>query len=349
MALAPQSMFPPNIRRRFPLRMYEILAITNLVAVHLFLARTGMAPPFGEFIDTLATYVPQFLILIALGIAVRTVRATFSGALGPWLARLRRWRWWIETLRLTLAIGLVLHAYAFVKVLLPLATSRQADALLWEIDRALLFGHSPSVLFLELFSGPTSLRLVDWTYEHLFQWSLYGAIAFGLSSPSNRLRVALTSAMSWLWVCGGWLYYTLPSLGPIYAFPEIWAAHEQYLIRSRHLQSELLRNFTNVLHTARTGQPRPIHIMYGIAAFPSLHVAFQSFLALFAARAAPRWTLTATLIAGTIFLGSVVTGWHYLVDAVAGVIMAIVCSLAISRTYRLPRHRQLIEMAPRFS
>lgn len=332
----------PRVVRARTIRLYEILALVNLIAVHLFLQRTRMAPPFLDLIDTLVEYLPQFLYLMAGGMVARGVWAATRGRFRRWVRRLRRWRWWVETLRLIVTIGIVLHAYSFLKVLMPLATSRQADALLWKIDRLLLFGHSPNVLFLELFAHPSSLLFVDWTYEHVFQWSLYLALALGLSAPSNRVRVSLVSAMTWLWVSGGWLYYTLPSLGPAYAFPEVWAAHREALARSTYLQSELMRNFQNVLHTARTGQPRPIAIMYGIAAFPSLHVAFQTYLALWLRRVAPAWGPLAIAAAIVIFVGSVVTGWHYLVDSLAGVAMALIVWALIVPNLDLTRFRGTI-------
>lgn len=331
----------PRAVRARTLRSYEILALLNLIAVHLFLQRTRMAPPFLEFLDTLAQFVPQITYLAAAGLAARGVVAALRGRFRPWLRRLRRWRWWLETIRLIATVGIVLHAYSFLKVLMPLATSRQADAILWNLDRLLLFGYSPNVLFLELFSNPTALLVVDWTYEHVFQWSLYLALALGLSAPSDRVRVSLVSAMTWLWIVGGWLYYTLPSLGPAYAFPEVWAAHREALSRSFFLQSELMRNFQNVLHTAHTGQPRPIHIMYGIAAFPSLHVAFQTFLALYVRALAPIWGPLAITAAIVIFVGSVVTGWHYLADSLAGALMAAMLYALLNRSYGISRYYRL--------
>lgn len=328
----------PRVARARTIRPYEVVALLNLVAVHLFLQRTRMAPPFLELVGTLVEFVPRFLYLAAVGLVARGAWAAVRGRFRPWLRRLRRWRWWLEMMRLVVTIGVVLHAYAFLKVLMPLATTRRADALLWDIDRMLLFGHSPNVLFLELFSTPSALFLIDWTYEHVFQWSLYLALALGLSAPSNRVRVSLVSAMTWLWIAGGWLYYTLPSLGPAYAFPEVWAAHRDALSRSIYLQGELMKNFQNVLHTARTGQPRPIAIMYGIAAFPSLHVAFQTYLALWLRRLAPAWGPLAIVAAIVIFVGSVVTGWHYLVDSLVGALLGLGVYRASSLSEEPVRH-----------
>ena len=57
-----------------------------------------------------------------------------------------------------------------------------------------------------------------------------------------------------------------------------------------------------------------------------------------------RWRLLFTLIALIIFLGSVITGWHYLIDSIAGVILAILCYLAVA----IPQRRKafLVANAP---
>jgi hypothetical protein len=38
-----------------------------------------------------------------------------------------------------------------------------------------------------------------------------------------------------------------------------------------------------------------------------------------------------------IVLGSVITGWHYLVDAYAGLLLGLVSYWPIARAYRIPR------------
>ena len=60
-----------------------------------------------------------------------------------------------------------------------------------------------------------------------------------------------------------------------------------------------------------------LDIMLGVAAFPSMHVAFQTFVALWVRRFSPRVSLFFFLLLTATFLGSIVTGWHYLIDSLA--------------------------------
>ncbi len=82
-----------------------------------------------------------------------------------------------------------------------------------------------------------------------------------------------------------------------------------------------------------------INILLGIAAFPSLHVAFQALLWL-CVRRLSQW---GGIVFGVAFVimsfGSVITGWHYLIDALAGVAMAVPCYWAFfARLFRFPEH-----------
>ena len=54
-----------------------------------------------------------------------------------------------------------------------------------------------------------------------------------------------------------------------------------------------------------------------------------------------RWRLLFGLITLIIFLGSIVTGWHYLIDSIAGIALAVVCYLAIA----IPQRRKTFATA----
>jgi hypothetical protein len=54
-----------------------------------------------------------------------------------------------------------------------------------------------------------------------------------------------------------------------------------------------------------------------------------------------RWRLLFGVITLIIFLGSIITGWHYLIDSIAGIILAVICYLAIA----IPQRRKLFAIA----
>jgi membrane-associated phospholipid phosphatase len=45
-----------------------------------------------------------------------------------------------------------------------------------------------------------------------------------------------------------------------------------------------------------------------------------------------------------IFIGSVVTGWHYLIDSIAGLVLAYISYVIFARIYRLDRWLKLGEI-----
>jgi hypothetical protein len=211
----------------------------------------------------------------------------------------------------------------------PLLHHRLYDETFWNIDRTLFFGFSPNVFFLDLFSHPLALRAVDWTYANVFLASLFigGAVVF--SSPDPKLRIGFVNANATMWLIGSWLYLAFPTLGPAYRFPEVWLPLAQSLPQTQFLQRLLMTNYQNFLHIAE--RPAPVSLLLGIGAFPSLHTAYEFLLFLWL-RGVSRWArLLFAVFTLTIFIGSIVTGWHYMVDAVAGVVLAGGCYWIFSR------------------
>jgi len=71
-------------------------------------------------------------------------------------------------------------------------------------------------------------------------------------------------------------------------------------------------------------------VFLGIAAFPSLHVAFEFLVWLWLRRVWRAGAMLFAIFTVLIFLGSVVTGWHYLIDALAGLALAFVAYAAVA-------------------
>jgi hypothetical protein len=187
----------------------------------------------------------------------------------------------------------------------------------------LFFGVAPTTFLLDVFGVPSFLRVIDWAYANIFFVSASIAFAWALSHPERRIRVAFANGNALLWICGGWLYLLVPSLGPALRFPEVWFAHSEALRLTQGLQAILMRNYQNVIrawHGAAVTEP--IRIVFGIGAFPSLHVAFQMYVFLWTRRVWRTGQVLFGVFAFTIFLGSMITGWHYLIDSLFGLGMA---------------------------
>ena len=314
--------------------MHEILILTNVIFVHLFLTTFEVALPLDLPLVFVKEISPAFARMTIIGLAIRFVCALLLGRGIRFLESIASVKWAVETFRLIVSASLGLYCYLHLKIFIPLVTSRVSDQFLWDLDRLLFGGLSPNVFFLNVFGDPKALFVVDWTYHHVFRMFLYGILILGFSSPVNRVRIALVGAKTLMWIVGAWSYYVFPSMGPAYRFADVWSDSFQYMPLTRIWQARLLDSYQAILGL-KEGVINP---WYGIGAFPSLHVALHVFCALIMrlySRIAGVLGIVAAII---IFVGSIVSGWHYLVDSVAGVAIGILFFMFLVRYYRYDRY-----------
>ena len=306
---------------------FEIFTVVNFVIIQVLLWRITRAPLLTITI-TFVTLLPVFLLQTLAGIGVRTL--VLRARRSDYIAVIRSRRWITDCVRIILFSALSVHVYGWIKLSVPLLHPQLFDSELWNADRAIFFGHSPNIFFLNLFS--TSLRFFDWTYANVFIASINVASAYFLSDPDERLRLGFMNSNTLMWISGAWLYMLIPSLGPAYRFPSVWLPLSAMLGNTQQLQRILMTNYQHVLHNQQ------VNILLGIAAFPSLHVAFEMLVTLWLRG---RWRLLFAVITLIIFLGSVITGWHYLIDSLAGVLLALICYLVIA----IPQRRKTLTPA----
>jgi len=127
----------------------------------------------------------------------------------------------------------------------------------------------------------------------------------------------------------------IPSLGPAFRFPDVWLPFANGLALTQNFQALLMKNYRSVLRLPTGGSISNIQLMFGVAAFPSLHVAFQMFAFLWMRRLWIYGEIVFGIFAFVILIGSVVTGWHYLIDGIAGIVMAVVCYAAAASMWRI--------------
>jgi hypothetical protein len=312
-------------RGRLKIHLFELVILANVAALHALLHAEGLGIRFVALRHTVAVAAQALLPLFFAGWLFRLAYSAATGRLRQYLRRTFTWSWLFLTLRLLLSTTLVIHVYGWLKGLLRLLRPRLYDQLLWDVDRWTFFGLSPNVFSLHALGEPAVLRTIDAGYGAVFFATMAASIPFFLPLASDRLRVAWATGYSLLWLAGAWLYYLLPALGPCYAFPEVWQPFAEHLPKAAASQAFLFRNY-QLVPLIEQGVIHPdFNLMAGIAAFPSLHVASQAFLALWARRLLPRLRLVFDLSVVLIFVGSVVTGWHYLVDSVAGAVLGWAC------------------------
>ncbi|HJW94454.1 MAG TPA: phosphatase PAP2 family protein [Thermoanaerobaculia bacterium] len=318
---------------------YEIIIVANLLLIHALLMRNTNSV-LTSLPLTMITALPSMVIQALIAILVRLAIAYYRGNAAEYLREIRKPAWILEASRLIFGAALMLHVYGWIKLAIPLLHPRLFDQQLWELDRSIFFGISPNIFFLNLFSNPVALRAIDYSYAYIFVTGLCVSVGYFVSSPSKRLQVAFITGHSILWLAGAWLYVLIPALGPAYRFPDIWMQYSHELRITQSLQAQLWTNYANVLKIPYGGHA-PLNILLGIAAFPSLHVAFQLFIFLWFRRLWTWGEVTFAIFVLFIFLGAMITGWHYLTDLIAGLLLAWLTWVITSRRYKILRFTHL--------
>ena len=313
---------------------FEIFTVLNFVVIQWLLWRITRAP-LTTLVHVLLVFVPGFAIQAAAGVAIR---ALVSRRRGRYFAIIRSRQWLADTARIVIFSAFSVQTYCWIKLAVPLLHPRLFDQQLWTLDQALMFGHSPNIFLVNLFSSPAALRSVDWSYANVFYASLVLAGVFFASSPNRRVRLAFIDSNIAMWLIGAWLYVLVPSLGPAFRFPDVWVPLAAMFAKTQQMQRLLVSNYTAILKF-RQGIIRPVNILFGIAAFPSLHVAFEVLVFLWMRRLWRYGEIVFGIFGVVIFIGSMVTGWHYLVDGIAGAILAACCYVVATRQYGITEKR----------
>jgi hypothetical protein len=323
-----------NRQPRWRPYFFEIVTLANFIVIFVLVAPanpivlTSIPETFMSFIPTLTTYA-------AIGVAIRAAIAWYQGELRAYFRIIRSAGWLIDTVRLVLFGSLMVHTYFWIKLVVPLFHPTLYDQELWNLEQRMFLGYSPNIFLLDLFSQRIVLTAIDWSYARIFFVSMSVAFMFFLSAPSRRLRAAFASGNTLLWLSGAWLYMLVPSLGPALRFPDVWLPFANGLTLTQHFQAILMQNYRAVARLPGGGKISDIQLMFGVAAFPSLHVAFQTFVFLWMRRVWVYGEIVFGVFALVILIGSVVTGWHYLIDGLAGIVLAAICYRVAASMWRI--------------
>lgn len=187
-----------------------------------------------------------------------------------------------------------------------------ADPFLAKVDRA-IFGEDAWRWTNAVFGWaflPLSLLYATWLFG---QVATTTAVLF--SRPSQRKSQALIAHVLMWFVLGIVLAYALSSAGPVF-YDQVYGGMEFRGLGGMLARSTLTAGADQYLwhvHQANT-----VQFAAGISAMPSMHVAGATWLALVLSAACPRLRPACYLYVGMIYLGSMMTGWHYSLDGIVG-------------------------------
>jgi membrane-associated phospholipid phosphatase len=261
-------------------------------------------------------------LILALMFALDVVPRALRRARGPrdFAAATRavvgeRWSWRRAGLVFVglMSFYLTYVAYRNLKSFLPFVRDGRADAALLDLDAAMAFGSDPAQVLHALLGTGISAHVLSIGYVFFLVFVPLSLGAALVWTRDLRRGYFWVTALCINWVLGALSYYVLPSLGPVYVRPELFA--DLPFTEVTRLQTQLLTHRVEVL-----ASPHGTQNLHGIAAFASLHVAIVFSAALVAhlirTRRLLRWSLWAFLV--MTILATIYFGWHYLIDDVAG-------------------------------
>lgn len=288
--------------------------------------------PGGEILRSrIALSLGIFLVLALVDAAMRTGRSGWSVRR---LGAVLRDRWDRRRLILAMAGLLAYHLVYFCYHNLKSwdVFNKPRDQMLLRWDRWLFFGHSPAVLLHDLLGQHVAAYILVVIYE---SFSVLMSISFVASLVfTQRIRdgyVFIASAL-WVWILGVGSYYLIPSLGPFHAAPQEFAGLPHTMVQDT--QTLYMAQRANLL-----AHPHAAGAFAQISAFASLHVAVTSLILLMAYYYRLRWAVRAMtlFLIGTV-LATIYLGWHFAVDDVAGLAIALI-GVTLGRLMIYPRGR----------
>lgn len=302
--------------------IWRVVAVVAVFAVVTFLRSRQVDIPLRDphgklFRAKLPDTALVVLIMVAVDIVVRWLRSRREGRSLWQVARTR----WTPYRILMIAAGLVLYfvvylCYRNLKSWDVFLTPKDDMLLRW--DRWLFFGHSPAVLLHDLLGQDLAARVLAPLYES-FSTVVTLALAASLAfTPTVRSAYVFVVSAMWAWILGVVSYYLIPSLGPFHSAPEEFAGLTRTSIQST--QELYVEGRANLLANPELG-----HSFAQISAFASLHCALTCLIWLMARYYGLRvlsWVAFAFLC--TTVVATVYLGWHFAVDDIAGIVIAVV-------------------------
>jgi hypothetical protein len=230
--------------------------------------------------------------------------------------------------RITLVVlGLVCFyvtyvSYRNLKNFLPFvrgAESRiQGDYELHKLDQWLLFGNDPALLLHDLLGTTVTAHVLSWVYLIFLPMVPISVTIWLVWSRNVSFGYWFVTSQCICWTLGTASYYMIPTLGPNFAFPFLYADLDTTGVSA--LQDALFWGRYSVRFDPFANG------VQSVAGFASLHVAVTLVMALVAQYTVRHRFIKVTLwvYMGITVLSTTYFGWHYIADDVAGAIIAFI-------------------------
>jgi hypothetical protein len=263
----------------------------------------------------------RWIFLITYGPLMTGCLLAYAGQQRELWQRCRRFvlspAFFLEFVVAMTVVNATIMMFVNLKQFIPAIDERLYDSPLWRLDNVLHFGIDPAVVVSELAAEYGLLPWLDRAYLLFYPAQVIVPLLFLVAPKLRPQRGRFFFAYCLLWMLGGVMYVTWPTLGPIYyRSSRFWLEQAPY---ATYLQEMLMRDYVR-FRTDPTFYT--VKLYQGVAALPSLHVGVLALFAITTARwralSALLWLLTAIT-----FVGSLALGWHYAIDGYAGALLAL--------------------------
>jgi hypothetical protein len=235
-----------------------------------------------------------------------------------------------------LAFALFMFVFTTFKGQITAMAPFSWDAAFDQWDRALHFGLRPWEILQPILSSGSAVFLFNVNYNLWFIVMNLFFVHFAFYAPLDEGRAHFFLVFFVLWMVGGTLLATVfSSAGPCY-FDRLGLGSEPYgpLMRRLSEISETWPVWALGTQDMLWSFKQQGSALGGVSAMPSMHSA-TALLFVFVAwgkGGVLRWLVTAHGM--LIFLGSVLLGWHYAVDAYLSFVLTIICWFALKPVAR---------------
>ncbi len=222
------------------------------------------------------------------------------------------------------------------------------DGALIDFEKAVFLGNSPASLLHGLIGEHISSYVIAVIYESFAYLQPASFIAALVFAARIRDGFVFLAASMWGWVLGTASYYIIPSLGPFASVPADFDGLSRTFINGK--QATLLENREHLLQDPSAGDA-----FASIGAFASLHVGFTClFVLMLRYYGLRRASQVMTVYLGATIIATIYLGYHFVVDDIAGVAIAVLAVLfgrlliypRGGRTLALSRMRQRTDSEP---
>jgi hypothetical protein len=216
-------------------------------------------------------------------------------------------------LRMVIAVAYMFLLFIHMKHLIPWVNDNMLDAKIFRFEEK-LFGGVPAEQLQSLF-GTGAAHFLSLGYTSFFGY-LAVVLTIFIVQRQRDWTLEFLSAFFLLWLGALLIVYLLPTTGPCFFDPST----VQYLPETEVsiLQSDLWRH-KMILET----NPNAPNAMYLISGLPSLHLAAIVLGSLYLSRIGKVWAGLSWLFAALTVVTTIYFGWHYVLDDVLAVLLAL--------------------------